>query len=133
MQKFIKWLLRSFLIPKKEEHVYYKLIQKILIKHGFTNLNKINFLGGFQYNNHDYQTLKELIHIDIMAMSDFLESRPYEVKSDNILVFYLEVKDEDKYYIISIFDPYELYQIEYLMDIFPYSKITEDLGEQVFP
>lgn len=90
------------------------------------------YLGGGPYNEQVYE--EALKAITESRLDVFLEKLKYNVKEDN-LELYLIKYNLQKAHIVIVYDPFELYQREEVLNIIPFKNYSslEMNAEQIYP
>ncbi len=117
----MKWI--NHFLEKKDVSLFFTKLKKTLSREkNHMNIIKAYFLGGFVYDLDRYRELKDAIQLNSFQKS--FEALSYNVKEDNIELYFVESK-ENEGLLISLVAPVELYESESILDIFPCTK--EDL------
>lgn len=107
-------LLKSFLFGKKPDNSLKYLVLKALGNHVNHHQVKVENLYTFVYEPMLYQRIvKELSNYKNLDQIKSLTTQDLTVDCVQLFLVY----DQNSSYIVSIFDPYDYHQQEYVMDV----------------
>ncbi len=86
-------------------------------------IKNIKFIFSFKYDEDKYKVLINNIRNNI-KLSEKTNNLTYSVMDDNVLIFTGEGVDQKKY-VLSVFDPFEVWDSEVILDIIPLSNSSK--------
>ena len=120
MIRFLKKILRL----EAEENGKLKILKKVLPSEiAFKNAKKITFIKAIEYNDKAYNKSKEAINNG--SLISFLGKHKFNANSDSLDFYYFEMKDNTNRLVI-LFDTYDPFESEYVMDIMDYQAEIVD-------
>lgn len=106
--------LKRFMSKKKASPLYVKLKSALHRESNRVEINEAFYLGGEKYSKKSFNELLEFFE----NRKSLEELHPLEYKNDSDnLELYIVRDDKKKWFVIFLYDPYEVYQAEQVLKI----------------
>lgn len=123
-------ILDKILRKGNTENPLYTKLKKSLSKISFEHkIFKAYFLFGLPYSTENLELLKSRISRNT-GFRDMIEPNQYDVKKDNIEMYSVITHDGDNYFVL-LFDPYELYAVERVLQVIQAPNVKFDFEPQL--
>jgi hypothetical protein len=110
-------MLKNIFRSGKKEDPSLTTLQSLIPKGSvISDFTKVLYLGGYGYPDQIKENLKKSILAN--DLKSFLKSIPYN-KDENSMILYYVISSNGKSYIVSVYEPNELYEQNQIIDIIP--------------
>jgi hypothetical protein len=113
-------------LRKRKKNPFYEKIEKLLHKDGFDNdITEVYLIGGCVYSSENYEQAQ--LSIKQNTLNNLLDTIEYDTQRDN-MEFYLINYKSDVPKLIILYDPFELYELEYILKVFSCHEALNTAG-----